>query len=767
MVAGLSSNRANESSPLLPKTVQDMAAPDTQGRPTAIPDEPASPSTVTPRPDFCEENGSTEGKYLRSVSGSPLKGAAPRSREVNDFNEFNEINQVDAEPDEETALLSFPDPSFETEDAEENHNIWDVLCHSIESLTAAGTVGTVGAVIVLVFLISTFTQLVPLIMGPGSDRKFGHGDNNQTVDIGLGGTGFFENIGDSFLAAFRQAAVANLTAVDFNGIKDGNIQLRVAAQLEMNYTQIENRRLAWFIQTLAFPVYSIGIKNMTAILFIKGKEPAQRWDQSFGSVWGSGEYSTADNDFFKHALTISIPSVDEIKVRHNDPTFIDIVANVSSFENPALLSDTIRRLLVGDAVTARVLTEVEPHKGFISFGRFPIFVETTINPNSHKGVPLDDLFSKQLKLSAIEMVPDVPADPAQGKYGAIDVAATVVLKDALEMVLAAFNLSSTVLDKIPINRNLSFPSLFWEVAIPGCHYDENGSDVLSVSGMKTLPFGLLQDRAVPEGAGSICVSAEASVPKLAEGLAVPCLDSNHSALDAFLQQYLSGQKTHIIVKGASAAQNSGLPDWAARLLSKAQVSVPVLKRCGPGQADDEKLVKEVSLSQLKIALPPPKSPFERPGSPDVPPRISAHVEMVIHPPSVLNITQDLGVAVGKVRGPVDLVDAGTGILFAKFNVSAWVDCITTTRPETEEFAREAGEPDAPLPLLNYLVSFDIEQLPMTVVDQKQLTAVATQLVLKGQVPITFGAVVDVQMNTTVGDFVLNKIPVEGTTVMRQ
>lgn len=762
MVAGLSSNRANESSPLLPKTVQDMAAPDTNGTPTAISDEPASPSTVTQRPDLCGESGSAHTHYLRPVLGGPLSGAAPRSGVVN---EINEINEVD-EPDEETALLSFPDPSFEAENAEENHNVWDVLCHSIESLTAAGTVGTVGAVIVLVFLISTFTQLVPLIMGPGSDKKFGHGDNNQTVDIGLGGTGFFENIGDSLLAAFRQAAVANLTAVDFNGIKDGNIQLRVTAQLAMNYTQIENRRLAWFIQTLALPVYSIGIKNMTAILFIKGKEPAQRWDQSFESVWGSGDFSTANSDFFKHALTISIPSVDEIKVRHNDPTFIDIVANVSSFENPSLLSDTIRRLLVGDVVTARVLTEVEPHKGFVSFGRFPIFVETTINPNSHKGVPLDDLFSKQLKLSALEMTPDVPADPTQGKYGAIDVAATIVLKDALEMVFAAFNLSSAVLDKLPISRNLSFPSLFWEVAIPGCHYDENGSDVLRVSGMKTLPFGLLQDSAVPEGAGSIRVSAEASVPKLSEGLAVPCLDSNHSALDAFLQQYLSGQKTHIIVKGASAVQNSGLPEWAARMLAKVQVSVPVLGRGGPAQADDEKLVKEVSLSQLKISLPPPKSPFERPGAPDVPPRISAHVEMTLHPPSVLNITQDLGVAVGRVRGPVDLVDAGTGVLFAKFNVSTWVDCITTTRPETEGFARESGEARRP-PLLDYVVSFDIEQLPMTVVDQKQLTAVATQLVLKGQVPVKFGAVVDLQMNTTVGDFVLNKIPVEGTTVMRQ
>lgn len=78
--------------------------------------------------------------------------------------------------------------------------------------------------------------------------------------------------------------------------------------------------------------------------------------------------------------------------------------------------------------------------------------------------------------------------------------------------------------------------------------------------------------------------------------------------------------------------------------------------------EEEALIKEITFSNLKITLPPPKSPFDRPGSPEVPPKVSAHIEVILHPPSVLNVTTDLGVTVGQVRGPGKLIDGNTGIL---------------------------------------------------------------------------------------------------------
>lgn len=72
-----------------------------------------------------------------------------------------------------------------------------------------------------------------------------------------------------------------------------------------------------------------------------------------------------------------------------------------------------------------------------------------------------------------------------------------------------------------------------------------------------------------------------------------------------------------------------------------------------------------------------------------------------------------------------------------------------------------------MPLLDYVVSFDLVQVPMTVVDQKVLSSVATQLLLKGEVPLGFDSVVDLGIESVIGDFTLNKIPVKGSTTMKQ
>lgn len=62
------------------------------------------------------------------------------------------------------------------------------------------------------------------------------------------------------MTAIKQAAVPKLHNVDFYGIADGNVQIRLAADVSLNYTNVANKRIGWLLQGLTFPVGSISLK---------------------------------------------------------------------------------------------------------------------------------------------------------------------------------------------------------------------------------------------------------------------------------------------------------------------------------------------------------------------------------------------------------------------------------------------------------------------------------------------------------------------------
>lgn len=278
------------------------------------------------------------------------------------------------EADERTALLPLPSSSLISQKPSKSKSLWTTSYGSALSISVITKLGLVGFVI----LISTFII---------SYLKVGYGQleaANQDTTISTTYTqesglfhilDFFQNIADSMSDALQQSAVANLKSVSLYDITDGKVQVHVNASLSMNYTNVEDRRWRRLIQMAAFPLHSISMKNMTVELYIK-KESTSSSQKSLDYYHGA-----EDNDeYYDHALTLEVPTINNIKTPLNKLTDIDFIANMSSFDSPMLLTNTVRKLLIGDTVFIKLVTDLEPRKWFVSFGKYPVSVEATVNP---------------------------------------------------------------------------------------------------------------------------------------------------------------------------------------------------------------------------------------------------------------------------------------------------------------------------------------------------------------------------------------------------
>lgn len=498
---------------------------------------------------------------------------------------------------------------------------------------------------------------------------------------------------------FMNATTVDITNVDFEEFTDDGFNLRVQGTARINYTEVDhNSYRSWFLRMGAYPIHTLSLKNSTAIVLFKETE-----DQ--------GDNSNKEKSPYEHGVTAFLPPL-EFSIRHNETTHFDFMANLTDFGSGKLLGSIVKRIMTAEEIDFRIKSALRVHKGIVALGTWPFEVAGEVNPSAG-GL---GAIANQFNLENVKINP-VP----EGAHGV----------SVMAMVSAFYNFSIAA----------DIPELTWDLFVPGCQELE----YVYVAGVSNLPL-----RLVPHAVNEVKVHA--GITKIPADLGVQCTGTNHSIIDQFVQQYISGALTSVKVRG-SWKQPAGVPWWMKPILPLIEIKVPIR-----GHKMGDKLIRELELTDFMLTFPSSKNPFEKPKGL---PKLSANVQATVVPPAALNLTDDIGILVNQVRGNAELFSS-KGEQFATVDIPDWQPCDTsTTMVDVDPDNSNEGSQQT----LAYVLKFSLDEVPLNVTDEPVFGEIARQMLFSGSAPITLHAQVDANLETPVGSFVFSDIPIEGDTVL--
>ncbi|KAK3985795.1 hypothetical protein QBC44DRAFT_345051 [Cladorrhinum sp. PSN332] len=285
----------------------------------------------------------------------------------------------------------------------------------------------------------------------------------------------------------------------------------------------------------------------------------------------------------------------------------------------------------------------------------------------------------------------------------------------------AADVSIEAFNQYPISVNI--PPLGFEILVPGC----GPADTIHVAAARTSPVAV-------HSHAQVVVQARGIISELSDSLMQACPNSDSSPLDLFFEKYLGNETTTVIVRG-QRQPDSDTPDWLGEILSSITVSVPF-----PGRSFDN-LIRSFSLTDVHFTLP---DPMAKPDDPDSNPKVSGTILVLAKLPSEMNFSLD-----------VKAVKANANVFYrhrklGELILDKWQNANSTQIPESGD--QEAG----------LEIQSRIEDAPLNVTDPDVLSDVI-QALLFGDKPITLDvdALVDVKVQTILGELVLKGVPAEG------
>jgi hypothetical protein len=221
---------------------------------------------------------------------------------------------------------------------------------------------------------------------------------------------------------------------------------------------------------------------------------------------------------------------------------------------------------------------------------------------------------------------------------------------------------------------------------------------------------------------------------LPDSLTRACPHSSSSPLDMLLKQYMNGEPATLFVRGSSHPDGD-TPKWIADILASVTVPVPFPGRTLGG------LIRDFSLTDVHFTLP---DPFADPDDPDASPKVSGNILVTASLPSEMNF----GINVTNVRATADVIYKNKKM--GELNLRKWQHANST---------RVQGEAsDGP----TLKIKSRILEAPLNITDSDVFSEVV-QALLFGSRPIQLDvqALVDVMVETSLGELVLKEIPAEG------
>jgi hypothetical protein len=291
----------------------------------------------------------------------------------------------------------------------------------------------------------------------------------------------------------------------------------------------------------------------------------------------------------------------------------------------------------------------------------------------------------------------------------------------------AADVSLSVVNKYPIN--LEIPPLGFNILVPNC--------------APNAPYILLADATadaiVVEEYTDVRVDVDGVIRQLPDDLVKACPNSQLSPLDLFLGDYIHGQDTTIFVRGSNSP-TPGTPSWISDFISSITVPVDF-----PGHSFDS-LVRKFSLSDVHFSLP---DPFATPGTPEANPSVSGDIQVQAGLPKEMNF----GLNVTRVRASADVFYKGNklGIL----DLKKW------------QAANSTRINDDGVPAI--IIESRINNAPLYITDEDVFTEVMQALLFGGgkSIILTLKALVDVQVGTVLGDFIIRDVPGEGDVPVKR
>lgn len=500
---------------------------------------------------------------------------------------------------------------------------------------------------------------------------------------------------------FFNGTIVNIDNVGFEQFTENGVSLRVRGNIHINYTLIDHASYrSWALRLGAYPLHSLTVGRSESVLELKN--------------YNNKATDKDDRQDYSHAVTAHLPQFD-VNIRHNETTHFDLVTNLTDFGNPSLLATIVKRILAQKEIEFKYKTQLRLSKMGIPFGSWPFTVQAVVNPEN-----LGFSDSKLLRLEQLQ----------------------------LEKVSGGLGVSAAVSTFYNLSVSADIPQIMWDMYLAGCGDDE----FIYVARVENSPIQLQ-----PYKSNEIQVYSY--VQQLDPAFSQHCTgeNANHTALDQLVQKYFSGDVINVQVRGSDVQKPGAVPDWMAQVLPLLHVDIPFRFDRGP-DGDDQKLVREVELSNFRLIIPPRnKNPFGGgPGQQPIP-KLNAHIRATLQPPGELNLTKDLDLTIDYARGLADLYYRTTSTICRKFavvDIRDWLPCTTDTAKDPE-----TGN-------LRYIVEFDLVNVPMNVTDESTFSEVARQIFLKGSAPILLQAQIDADVATPLGSFVFSDIHIEGETLIK-
>ncbi|KAI0392719.1 hypothetical protein F5Y17DRAFT_435230 [Xylariaceae sp. FL0594] len=283
-------------------------------------------------------------------------------------------------------------------------------------------------------------------------------------------------------------------------------------------------------------------------------------------------------------------------------------------------------------------------------------------------------------------------------------------------------LSLSALNEYPIQ--LDIPELAFEIMVPGC---AEADPLIVVAEASTGAVHV-------DPSSDVSVNVYGVIQELPESLTRACPHSSSSPLDILLRQYMNGEAATLFVRGSSHPDGD-TPKWIADILASVTVPVPF-----PGKSLDG-LLQDFSLTDVHFTLP---DPFADPTDPASNPKVSGNILVIAGLPSEMNF----GIDVKSVRAAADVTYKSKKM--GELNLRKWQHAKST---------RIEGE-GSEGPRLQ--IESRITDAPLNITDSDVFSDVV-QALLFGSKPIELGvqALVDVKVQTSLGELVLKEIPAEG------
>lgn len=254
------------------------------------------------------------------------------------------------------------------------------------------------------------------------------------------------------------------------------------------------------------------------------------------------------------------------------------------------------------------------------------------------------------------------------------------------------------------------PSLDWTVKMTGC----DKKPKVAIEKATTNDVVLKTDNA------TFNVTMSMSLSELPEKLTTPC-DGKKSALDAWLSRYLDGEPNELFVEGSSDIPilNSLVHGY----------NLPVTLS---GKPPDDKLVDEIEVNNFEITYGNLNEAL-----------VTADVVVHVKMPGIIRLKRDLLVAVNSVKGPIYLFD--DGVRMGQIYIEEWTPTVTV--PQDDGFK----------------ITLFLDKAPFEVENASQFAKFTRSLLIAGHAPVAYQTLLDLSIQSPIGDMALQGMYFQGRT----